>query len=248
MQKKRLVIDWAAYEGQFDVNEIIRNALKLINARQLIVKKNHSKYPYALCEKWETDMIQFFLVEDPVINNTYIVVKGSQIEAIIDSLQTNVGFYYYINRDDEGSRIWYDIRHLVSYFKQHNSEDPYIELDYLLSCIALLFDTYDEEVFEVFKIALNSSDASIRSFALTAMHYLWWDEFKPLVEMVAQKDSEEIVRTKASNFLSYFDFPERGIFMENEKQPHWYQKCFDLDRSFSRFEVRYSTDLSGIFF
>jgi len=92
--------------------------------------------------------------------------------------------------------------------------------------LALLSTDYKEEHFTFFKKALNCSEyVRVRLDTLCVLHYVWWDAFKPLILQLSKEDENEFVKELASDFLSYYDTPTRGVFLESNQVPKWWQSC-----------------------
>lgn len=66
-------------------------------------------------------------------------------------------------------------------------------------------EEYDKEFFEAIRDAFGNEDKWVREAAVWSTAYSPWPQYRPLLEVMAQNDPEEKLRTDATTILAGFD-------------------------------------------
>lgn len=135
--------------------------------------------------------------------------------------------------------------------KDFSSDGEYVAF---IKSLTLVDTSYNEVFFTIFKNALfYQENEEVRLETLCAMHYVWWDELKPLLVQLSRNDESVLVRGLAEDFLSYFDKFKGQLFIENNQIAEWWDNCL---RYLDRFErlmgnarsiIRYVAKFHGVF-
>lgn len=248
------------YEGQIDIREMVREALEEMGATLTHKKKTFYGGPHPPEERWANANNQFIFVNDRLLPNDYIIIREHNIPEAAKAFRSKI---YVAHPEEELERLRYfcNPRHPLRSTCYYMDGDwtwalQRVAMWYLFDQLpeSLALGTYGtgkaggqqgnmrKEILGFIERALHIPDVYDRAKILSVMHYLWWDELKPLIEKVAIKDPNELLRNKATDFLSYFDAPEPGLFVHSDEIPHWWYKCWKHDHEIALSKIHSSNN------
>lgn len=220
MQNERIIIRDEVYEGQEDpldcVRELLANSGAFLVDQTGFFVQDKPRY-----EKWIFETSNIFLVDDSLIGASYVILNSNILSDIAQAIKKKIN-YISLNGELQYHKITLDKLSSEKDLTLNLSNEEYATF---IQRFALLHETYDEKVYYFFENALFHALDDIRMTTLFAFHYAWWPELKPLVEKVSREDDNEVIKRFAADFISYYDQPEPGVFMQSEHVPHWWVKC-----------------------
>ncbi len=124
-------------------------------------------------------------IKDHVVITEFIWIRGTKVEELQFEIARRLPSY----PDDELIEM------------AVNAEDHDAAVDAIFK-IAVGFPRFDANAMQVFEVYLTSSDTILRKATVQAIAYRLWTESLPLLEKVAQEDSDSDVRQFAQTILN----------------------------------------------
>ncbi|EAY31532.1 hypothetical protein [Microscilla marina] len=221
IQNDRIIIRGESYEGQEDPLEIVGELLESLGAT-LVDQTGFFVRDKPRYEKWIISNSNILLVFDSLIEGSYIVVNSDVSQDVVQAIKKNVNYVSLEGELQYHQVMLGDLANEKNLAKRLPFNQDHLTF---IQRLALIFKSYDKNVFNIFQNALSHPSEGMRITTLCAFHYIWWLELKPLIRRVVREDNNEIIRRFASDIISYYEKPEPGVFMEKEIVPHWWSKC-----------------------
>lgn len=127
-------------------------------------------------------------IEDPVLELSYLVVEGGDVDAVVDQIRGAVGTY--------------TPQEALEALRMASSRDEKIEAIYLL---AIASGNEDNEVLTALSKAAEDKDADVRHSVVVATGYLGWRQLRVLLERMRDGDQTQSVRDDAALMLEALD-------------------------------------------
>lgn len=124
-------------------------------------------------------------IEDFLLGVNYLLLEGEEPGPLAEDIRKKLPTYSV----DETKRL----------VAQGKTRDELIGAIYLAA--AATSPRFDESLFKLFEIALESDDPDVRSAAILGMGYAAWPEFKALLRRIEATDPDSRVRGDARAML-----------------------------------------------
>ncbi|MET8271498.1 HEAT repeat domain-containing protein [Streptomyces sp. NPDC005077] len=131
-------------------------------------------------------------IEDPVSHNAYLVLVSDhreRVDEILEAIQQEL-------------MPWENRALLVSL---DEARDPLSQARAVIRAGLGAPDEFDEAFFSRIRTSLSHSDKWVREAAVWATAYSPWPQYRPLLEMAAQNDPDEKIRSDAAAVLAGFN-------------------------------------------